>query len=81
MFTVCPRLILNFSHQCPYRFVDIFFREERLPIAEGWKRSDVPITQALLNSYSDIISDNSDWQGPTQNCSELVFTPDGSILN
>jgi hypothetical protein len=30
-----------------YRFVNIFFREERLPIQEGWKRSAVPINGNL----------------------------------
>lgn len=61
------------------RFVNIFFREERLPIAEGWKRSEVPITSDLLSPWSDTIFFASDWQGPTQNDSELVITPDGTI--
>lgn len=61
------------------RFVNIFFREERLPIAEGWKRSEVPITSDLLGNWDGIIFTASDWQGPTQNDSELVISPDGGI--
>ncbi|KAJ7575558.1 Cloroperoxidase [Mycena floridula] len=37
----------------PKKFVNIFFREERLPIAEGWKRSPTPITGDTLSPISD----------------------------
>ncbi|KAF7350859.1 hypothetical protein MSAN_01648000 [Mycena sanguinolenta] len=39
----------------PKQFVQIFFREERLPIAEGWKRSNVPITADSLNPIQNEI--------------------------
>ncbi|THU95888.1 hypothetical protein K435DRAFT_111970 [Dendrothele bispora CBS 962.96] len=32
----------------PKEFVQIFFREERLPIAEGWHRSEIPINDTTL---------------------------------
>lgn len=61
------------------RFVNIFFREERLPIAEGWSRSDIAITSDVLSPYALTIFNETDWQGPTQNFSELVIADDGTI--
>ncbi|KAJ7580602.1 hypothetical protein C8J56DRAFT_747057, partial [Mycena floridula] len=34
-------------------FVNIFFREERLPIAEGWQRSSVPITSESMSDIAE----------------------------
>jgi hypothetical protein len=64
-----PRLILI----C--RFVQIFFREERLPIAEGWKRPNTMITGATLAPIEVAIGDASDWTA-TQQCEDLVLGPD-----
>ncbi|KAJ7189032.1 Peroxidase, family 2-domain-containing protein [Mycena filopes] len=47
----------------PKKFVQIFFREERLPIAEGWKRSPTTITAESLATIDGIIMDNSNWTG------------------
>lgn len=62
-------------------FVDIFFREERMPLEEGWIRSDVPITGALLQNIINDIVTASEWPGPNSNCSELVTNPNGNGLN
>ncbi|KAF5354416.1 hypothetical protein D9758_010761 [Tetrapyrgos nigripes] len=45
----------------PKKFVQIFFREERLPIAEGWRRSDTPINGSTLGPLSDAIAEQSHW--------------------
>ncbi|KAJ7756088.1 Chloroperoxidase [Mycena maculata] len=55
-------------------FVQIFFREERLPIAEGWKRANVTITADTLNTIGDIIIAASNWTA-TQQCEDLVLGP------
>ncbi|KAF7313941.1 hypothetical protein HMN09_00552400 [Mycena chlorophos] len=59
----------------PKNFVQIFFREERLPIEEGWVRSNVTITAETMNDMEDIIDDNTDWNY-TQRCEDLVLGPD-----
>ncbi|KAJ6510803.1 Cloroperoxidase [Mycena sanguinolenta] len=60
------------------KFVQIFFREERLPIAEGWKRPTTTITAETLDPIQNIIFDNSNWTY-TQQCEELVLGPDLTI--
>ncbi|KAL0573900.1 hypothetical protein V5O48_008048 [Marasmius crinis-equi] len=58
----------------PKRFVQIFFREERLPIAEGWKRSSIPINSTTFAPIVGQIFAASNWQ-PTGDGSrdEIVF--------
>ncbi|KAJ6582238.1 Cloroperoxidase [Mycena capillaripes] len=55
-------------------FVQIFFREERLPVAEGWKKSTTPSTaqnsQALANKILQVANDS-----PTQMCEPLILGP------
>jgi hypothetical protein len=59
----------------PYRrFVDVFFREERLPIAEGWKKSTTLITAAGLVPMGRIIQNASEWTR-TQYCEPLILGP------
>ncbi|KAJ6562660.1 Cloroperoxidase [Mycena capillaripes] len=58
----------------PKKFVNIFFREERLPIQEGWKRSTTLITAETLNPIEDVVIDNSNWTF-TQRCEDLVLGP------
>ncbi|KAJ7715074.1 Cloroperoxidase [Mycena metata] len=58
----------------PKQFVEIFFREERLPIAEGWKRSNTSITDEALGAIDNIIMANSNWTF-TQMCEDLVLGP------
>ncbi|KAJ7744635.1 hypothetical protein B0H16DRAFT_987834 [Mycena metata] len=62
----------------PKKFVEIFFREERLPIAEGWKRPNTTITAESLNTIEDIIINNSNWTF-TQICEDLVLGPNLTI--
>ncbi|KAF7334616.1 hypothetical protein MVEN_02291800 [Mycena venus] len=58
----------------PKKFVDIFFREERLPIAEGWKRPTTLITAATLGALQTVIVANSEWS-PTQACETEILGP------
>ncbi|KAJ7720028.1 Cloroperoxidase [Mycena metata] len=58
----------------PKPFVQIFFREERLPIAEGWKRSKTAITAESLNPIQNTIFELSNWTA-TQACEDLVLGP------
>jgi len=62
----------------PKQFVQIFFREERLPIAEGWKRPNVTITAETLLPIEEIIFDVANWTA-TQSCEPLVIGPDLTI--
>ncbi|KAJ7716400.1 Cloroperoxidase [Mycena maculata] len=57
------------------RFVRISFREERMPKAEGWKRSNIAITAETLNPIQDEIFDVSNWTA-TQACEDLVLGPE-----
>ncbi|KAJ7122439.1 Peroxidase, family 2-domain-containing protein [Mycena epipterygia] len=59
----------------PKEFVQIFFREERLPIAEGWKKPTTLITGDTLSPLETIIKNVSEWTA-TQSCEPLVLGPD-----
>ncbi|KAJ7670576.1 Cloroperoxidase [Mycena polygramma] len=58
----------------PKQFVQIFFREERLPIQEGWKRPNTTITAETLEPFEEIILTVSNWTA-TQLCEDLVLGP------
>ncbi|CAK5266127.1 unnamed protein product [Mycena citricolor] len=62
----------------PKKFVQIFFREERLPVAEGWKKSNVTITAGTLNQLAAQVLKVSTWT-PTQQCEDIVVGP-GQVL-
>ncbi|KAJ7030718.1 Peroxidase, family 2-domain-containing protein [Mycena alexandri] len=63
----------------PKKFVNIFFREERLPIAEGWTKSKSLITGDSLGIIEENIHNVSDWTATTS-CEPLVLGPNGPIL-
>ncbi|KAK1233468.1 hypothetical protein PQX77_003364 [Marasmius sp. AFHP31] len=57
-------------------FVQIFFREERLPIEEGWKR---PVNSTNVETISELsrkIEEASDWKPTGDNCGRIVLSPD-----
>ncbi|KAJ7262422.1 Cloroperoxidase [Mycena rebaudengoi] len=56
----------------PKKFVNIFFREERLPIAEGWKKPTTRITLESVGHLVGVIQATSNWQ-PTQLCEPFIF--------
>ncbi|KAJ7286841.1 Cloroperoxidase, partial [Mycena rebaudengoi] len=58
----------------PKKFVQIFFREERLPIAEGWKRSNTRITAETIGPIEGLVQLVSNWNY-TQLCEDLVLGP------
>ncbi|KIK57599.1 hypothetical protein GYMLUDRAFT_75531 [Collybiopsis luxurians FD-317 M1] len=45
----------------PKNFVQILFREERLPLEEGWRRPEVPITEDSLESLGNAIRIATTW--------------------
>ncbi|KAJ7796321.1 Cloroperoxidase [Mycena olivaceomarginata] len=62
----------------PKEFVQIFFREERMPIEEGWTRPTTSITRATLNALGAVIAANANCT-VTQECEALVLGPDTMI--
>jgi hypothetical protein len=62
------------------RFVNIFFREERLPIEEGWKRSPVPIDSDNLGVLTSQIGAASDWT-PDSDCPTITFVSGTNASN
>ncbi|KAF9265235.1 Cloroperoxidase [Marasmius fiardii PR-910] len=55
----------------PKKFVQIFFREERLPIEEGWKRPSVPITRDSIGTLVQTIATASNWTPSGNTCSGI----------
>ncbi|KAJ7704074.1 hypothetical protein B0H17DRAFT_921624, partial [Mycena rosella] len=62
----------------PQEFVQIFFREERLPIAEGWLRSKTMITTETMSPIQNLVIQAANG-GPTQACESLVFGPNVTL--
>ncbi|KAJ7916323.1 Cloroperoxidase [Mycena leptocephala] len=58
----------------PKKFVNIFFREERMPFAEGWKRSKTQTTVETVGKLSSIILQGAN-DVPTQPCEPHVLGP------
>ncbi|KAJ7108780.1 Peroxidase, family 2-domain-containing protein [Mycena epipterygia] len=58
----------------PKEYVQIFFREERLPIAEGWKKPTTLITDDTLKPLELTIRNVSEWT-QTQSCEPLILGP------
>ena len=52
--------------------MNIFFREERLPIEEGWKRSPVNIGNNALGVLGNQIKEAADWT-PDGDCLTITF--------
>ncbi|KAL0570571.1 hypothetical protein V5O48_011390 [Marasmius crinis-equi] len=59
----------------PKRFVQVFFREERLPIEEGWKRPSVPINTTSIGILAAQITKTADWKPTGDNCPAIVLSP------
>jgi len=51
----------NNTGVAPKEFVNIFFREERLPIAEGWKKPAITLTFALAAPIQGALAQISQW--------------------
>ncbi|KAJ7254570.1 Cloroperoxidase [Mycena rebaudengoi] len=66
------------SGLAPKEYVNIFFREERLPIAEGWKKSKTLITTDGLDPIEQIIEDASEWNR-TKSCEPLILGPSTTL--
>ncbi|KAF9260873.1 Cloroperoxidase [Marasmius fiardii PR-910] len=72
----------------PKKFVDILFREERLPLEEGWKVSRNPMTHDTSRPLTKQVTEASEWQANEGQCPWLTLAQgapedpvnDGSIL-
>ncbi|KAK7052963.1 hypothetical protein VNI00_004283 [Paramarasmius palmivorus] len=64
--------------EAPKKFVDIFFREERLPLEEGWRRPDL-ISSESLNRIGVDVATAFQWPGPDpERCPWIVIAPGAS---
>ncbi|KAL0064316.1 hypothetical protein AAF712_008762 [Marasmius tenuissimus] len=61
--------------EAPKEFVQIFFREERLPIEEGWKRPTTSINLDTVTALAQKIAIASDWKPTGDQCSRVVLNP------
>ena len=75
---MCSSIFLLFWTNSVRRFVQVFFEEERLPIAEGWKRSPVTITGDNLGPISDTIVEASEWAPDAGVCSSVTLILSGN---
>ncbi|KAJ7753939.1 Cloroperoxidase [Mycena maculata] len=57
----------------PKEFVQIFFREERLPIEEGWTKGPTLITVDTLRPIETVIRNASDWTEQAVHCEPLLL--------
>ncbi|KAL0057387.1 hypothetical protein AAF712_015974 [Marasmius tenuissimus] len=48
--------------EAPKKFVDVIFREDRLPWAEGWKKSDVKITGEVVGAVVPKVMEAAEWK-------------------
>jgi hypothetical protein len=56
------------------RYVNIFFREERLPIEEGWTRPEKEITLETMQPIREQVIAASEWQPNDPNeCTSIIF--------
>jgi len=74
-----PIKLILYIHDL-FRFVNIFFREERLPIAEGWKRSETPINGSTIGPLYRKIQAASNWTAG-EDCHWLRLGPDDPIVD
>ncbi|KAJ7596366.1 Cloroperoxidase [Mycena floridula] len=72
----------NNTGVAPKEFVNIFFREERLPIAEGWKRPATTLTFAIAAPIQGALAQISQWTpGPgTLDPSIVVVVHDNTTV-
>ncbi|KAJ8081426.1 hypothetical protein PM082_007268 [Marasmius tenuissimus] len=62
----------------PKKFVDVFFREERMPIEEGWKISKVPIDSANEVEIATEIAIRSEFKAEEEQCPWVTLFQGGS---
>ncbi|KAJ3755156.1 Peroxidase, family 2-domain-containing protein [Lentinula raphanica] len=65
----------------PKNFVQIFFQQERLPLEEGWKRSEVPIGDDNFNALLAGIKNASTWAPSGEViCPWIRIQPEGPVV-
>ncbi|KIK65249.1 hypothetical protein GYMLUDRAFT_980886, partial [Collybiopsis luxurians FD-317 M1] len=64
----------------PKNFVQILFREERLPLEEGWKRSEVPIDDDTLGNVLGQVQEATNWTASGDViCPWIRLQPEGDV--
>ncbi|KAJ3808563.1 MAG: Cloroperoxidase [Lentinula lateritia] len=64
----------------PKNFVQILFREERLPLEEGWKPSETPIDDDTLDGVLEAIEDATNWAPSGEViCPWIRLQPEGDV--
>ncbi|ESK86827.1 hypothetical protein Moror_15099 [Moniliophthora roreri MCA 2997] len=61
----------------PKKFVDIFFREERLPLEEGWRINKVQSDRRTDSNLRREITQRSDWTPEPDQCPWVVLSQGG----
>ncbi|KAK0194835.1 Peroxidase, family 2-domain-containing protein [Armillaria mellea] len=64
----------------PKKFVDIFFREERMPIEEGWTKPSTLITGQTISPIANIIEETSEWVN-NGGCPIIRPSPDSNLTS
>ncbi|KIK65154.1 hypothetical protein GYMLUDRAFT_71040 [Collybiopsis luxurians FD-317 M1] len=65
----------------PKNFVQILFREERLPLEEGWKRSEIPIDDNTLDNILGQVQNASNWVASGEViCPWIRLQPEGDVV-
>lgn len=63
-----------------FSFVQILFREERLPLEEGWKPSETPIDDDTLDGVLEAIEDATNWAPSGEViCPWIRLQPEGDV--
>jgi len=68
----------NGTGTAPKKFVDIFFREERMPIEEGWRISEVPINEELEGPLFVEVARVSEFTPEEEQCPWVTLAPGAS---
>ena len=68
----------NGTGTAPKKFVDIFFREERMAIEEGWRISEVPIDEALEGPLFAEVARVSEFVPEDGQCPWVTLAPGGA---
>ncbi|KAK1236404.1 hypothetical protein PQX77_000344 [Marasmius sp. AFHP31] len=64
-----------FTGVAPKELVNIFFREERLPLEKGWRVPKVEIYTNTLEPLIEQISEASEWQATPEQCPWVTLAP------
>ncbi|KAK1223524.1 hypothetical protein PQX77_013601 [Marasmius sp. AFHP31] len=64
--------------KAPKEYVNIFFREERMPLEEGWRISKVAINDETESPINKIIKATSEWEANSEQYPWVTLAPGAS---